>query len=166
MMEAHKELKGSLVTLRRLHESCFPDYRAMFSPVVRRSLHVYDMRSEIKYLRSIINAKDHDAQWFYCIYDNQDNRLVGAIAIRNEKRYAGQLYSWLNENYWGNGFYQEALTLISDAYFAQPKVHCFSAHVDITNERSYDTLKKMGFADVGFWKGPWGRQYHLVLRKQ
>lgn len=115
-------LVGKIVTLRPLDKSYFQDYMSMFSETVKKFLHVKHDESEIKYLETRLENKG----FFYCIFLNTENKLsenklenklIGAIEIRDLTESDGQLYSWVNENYWGSGAYQEALTLISKKYF-------------------------------------------------
>ena len=89
---------------------------------------------------------------FYCIFDNKDNKLIGAIDIR-EKHHndVGQFGTWINENYWGGGRFKEATNLIAKVYFATSDDDDIEAHVRIWNKRSYHALKKCGFKDVDFF---------------
>jgi len=161
-----KEIVGKLVTLKALREAYFGEYLKAFSPKVRELLHVGSEESEIEYLQNRIAKQKKGETFFYCIFENKENKLIGAIEIRNLKETDNQLYSWVNENYWGTGIYQEALSLISQAYFSETKESSYNAKVDVSNMRSYYALKKQGFLDSGFSKGPHGKQYTLILRRK
>jgi hypothetical protein len=106
-------LVGEIVTLKILDKSYFQGYMSMFSETVKKFLHVKHDESEIKYLETRLENKS----FFYCIFLNTENKLVGAIEIRDLSESDGQLYSWVNENYWGSGAYQEALAIISKKIF-------------------------------------------------
>jgi len=160
------KLRGKLVTLKPLHESFFPQYLKMFSPKVRDLLHVSSKDSEITYLEDRLKKQKKGETFFFCIFENKTNKLIGAIEIRNPKETDSQLYSWLNEKYWGTGIYQEALALLSKKYFTETDEKMYRAKVDISNLRSYKALKKHGFIDIGLKKGPHGKQYILVLPKK
>lgn len=156
-------LVGEIVTLKILDKSYFQDYSKMFSETVKKFLHVQHDESEIKYLETRLENKS----FFYCIFLNSENKLVGAIEIRELTESDGQLYSWVNENYWGSGAYQEALNLISRKYFeVNPECKYYTANVDAENLRSYYALKKYGFIDSGIKNGPYGLQYKLLLVKK
>ena len=101
---------------------------------------------------------------FYCIY--LSHQLIGAIAIRNKDRYAGQLYGWLHEAHRSKCFYQEAVMLIAHTYFTLTQELIISAHVDCDNIISYKAHKKAGFADTGISQGPYGKQFELILRNK
>jgi len=55
--------------------------------------------------------------FFFVIIYKQTNKLKGAVTIRDPQVYAGQLHSWINEQFWGHNRYQEALKLLSDYFF-------------------------------------------------
>ena len=160
------ELKGELVTLKLLEKSFFPQYLKMFSPKVREFLHISSHESEIEYLQDRIEKQKMGETFFYCIFDNKKNQLIGAIEIRNPQEASSQLYSWLNEKYWGTNRYQEALALLSEEYFDKTEENLYSANVYVENKRSYHALKKHGFIDIGVAKGPHGKQYKLIFRKK
>lgn len=160
------ELCGNKVVLRLLSHFYFPEYLCMFSPTVRMALHVSDTQSELCYLKERL-IKMHDGKTlFYCIFDKQADQLVGGIEIRDDQIHRGQLYSWMNEDFWGGGRYQEALALASQEYFKSFNALFFNAHVDIVNQRSYHALRKFGCAQGGYCNGPNGKQYNLIIRKR
>jgi len=161
-----KNLKGDLVYLQELDESLFEKYIAAFSPRVRRMLHVKHTTTELEYLKERLQKQKEGKTIFFCIFDQETERLIGALEIRGQQETASQLYSWVHEDFWSTGRYQEALRLAAQEYFRKTKEQFFYAHVDATNKRSYFALKKNGFADIGTRSGPWGRQYQLVLRKK
>ena len=161
-----REIRGELVTLRELEPEYFDEYIKMFSPKVRQTLHVSSINSELEYLHDRLDKIEQGLTFFYCIFVHKTNTLIGAVEIRNELEAAGQLYIWLNEEYWGTGIYQEGVRLCAQEYFKNSSRPFFNAHVDISNKRSYRALKKCGFAELGFYNGPYGKQYDLVLRKK
>lgn len=165
-MMAHHEIKGDLVTLRLLSKDHFADYAHMFSPTVRHALQVPTVDNELTYLHERLSKVRQGSTLFYCVFDNSQNKLIGAIEIRDQAHYPGQLYCWLNEQFWGGGRYQEALHLAARTYFQSTQERFFTARVDITNQRSYQALRKCGFAQDGFCNGPRGKQYRLILRKK
>ena len=86
---------------------------------------------------------------------------MGALSIR-PSHFRSQLYAWLNELFWGYGYYQEALTLASQAYFeAMAHAEHYSALVDASNKSSYYALKKNGFQERGLIRGPRELQYDM-----
>ncbi|HZW60867.1 MAG TPA: GNAT family N-acetyltransferase [Candidatus Babeliales bacterium] len=159
-------IRGNKVILRELHRNFFKAYTEQFTPLVRSILHVPSVEHELLYLEQRLHKMQAGKTLFYCVFDSADNHLIGGIEIRDRLEHFGQLYSWLNECYWGNGRYQEALGLAAQSYFSLTQQRYFTAHVDVTNQRSYYALKKCGFAPSGFVNGPYGKQYSLLLRRK
>ena len=137
----------------------------MFSATVCDLLHVDDLASEYDYLQHIIE-KQQDRTLFYCVFSKVVGQLIGGLAIRDSRVFASQLYCWLNEQFWGRGYLQEAMPLAMNAYFSFFNESYVRAHVDIDNMRSYYALKKCGFVDFGMSKGPRGKQYILIFRQK
>jgi len=159
------EFRGKAITLRELAEEYFDVYLGMFSESVRRLLHVSDDECERSFLAHRLAQHERREVFFFCIFDNEQNRLIGAIELRNPNDSRGQLGSWINEKYWGDGRYQEALKLITDAYFERTGVLVVTAHVDMGNMRSYRALKKFGFIDIATIDGHYGKQYVLAYKR-
>jgi RimJ/RimL family protein N-acetyltransferase len=150
--QAPSEIRGSVITLKELKEEHFMPLYHMFSNDVRKGLEfpaVIDFGYMIAYLRELENrAKNHNGI-HYVIFDNKDNLPIGSIEVRGyEPTDVGQLGCWLNENYRGQGRIQEAIKLISKAYFEKyPNETSFLGWARIWNQRSYKALKKAGLVD-------------------
>lgn len=162
---------GKLVTLKKLREEYFIDFHNMFSSKVRELFespkHI-TLDYTIRILRYIMELNDKGETLYYCIFDNKDNRLIGAIEVREKNDIdPGQMGCWINENYWGGGRIQEAYKLIGQTYFnLKPQEKSFDAHVRVWNIRSYKAMKKFGFIDVGTVKASDGKADRKVLELQ
>lgn len=163
-MDGYALAQGNLITLRLLTTHYFQEYLSMFSEQIRSILHVTDIAAEERYLYDQLDNMQKGYTLFFCIFDNKDNQLIGAIEIRNNAQ--GQLYSWLNERYWGGGRYQEALKLSTAWYFLKTNAPFIIAHIDSTNKRSYHALRKFGCAHYGIRHGCYGKQYVLLVRNK
>lgn len=155
-------LRMSVLTIKELDHQHVCDYLQMFSQPVQEILHVRSVASEQQYL--LTHLADPGDSVFYMVM--LDDRCIGALAIRDKKRFPGQLYSWLHHDFWGKGYCQQALALALDRYFEKTGESYCTAHVDCTNLRSYKALKKAGFADLAIIRGPYGKQFELVFRKR
>ena len=160
------QFKGEYITLKELSVDYFDDYIAMFSPLVKRLLHVTSDSCERTYLEHCLSEHRERRQFFFCIFDNQNNQLIGAIGLRLPQDSRGQLGSWINEKYWGNNRYQESLKLLTDAYFERSGVDVITANIYADNQRSYKAHKKFGFIDIATINGPHGKQYVLVYKRK
>lgn len=148
------------VTIRSLRDSDLDDYERIFTPLVQEALHVSSAAAERIYIKERIEG----TTFLFGVL--LDNMLIGALEIRDASTSRGQLYCWLNESFWGNGYFQKALSLAAAFYFNHTNERYITAHVDCNNLRSYRALKKAGFADAGYVAGPHGKQYELLLRRK
>lgn len=150
-----EEIKGKVITLKRLKEEYFLDYHNMFSDTVRKNLE-FPESITLNYTISMLNhdlEKEREGKMVsYCIFDNKDNKFIGWTAIRDKNPSdPGQFSFWINEKYWGGGRAQESTKLISKVYFRLKGEQSFTAHVKLWNQRSYKACKKSGFKDAGFF---------------
>jgi RimJ/RimL family protein N-acetyltransferase len=145
-------IPGKIVTLKKLREEYFIDFHNVFSTTVREAFespkHI-TLDYTIHVLRYIMDLCDKGETLYYVIFDNKDDKLIGAIEVREKNDIdPGQLGCWLNENYWGGGRIQEAYQLISKAYFQlKPNEKSYEAQVRSWNIRSLKAMLKFGFVD-------------------
>lgn len=156
----HFSLDGSLVTLYPLASIYLDSYITHYSLVVQKLLHVDNPDQELRYIQECLKAQD---SFFYVIAHKATHTVIGAIEIRSPV-YRSQLYCWLNEQYWGKGYFQEAMQLLAAYYFKVTGHKAIGACVDYGNERSFYALKKVGFQEKRITQGPYGLQYELVLK--
>lgn len=156
-------LPGTYVVLRALEEHDIPEYLSQLSSTVQELLHISSPESERWYIESRIKQA---TSCMYGIIENVSGYLIGGLEIRPRPPFFGQLYVWINERFWGSGCFQEAIALSANSYFQHTDAQFFTAHVDVSNKRSYYALKKAGFADVGIDNGPYGKQYVLLYRRR
>jgi RimJ/RimL family protein N-acetyltransferase len=152
------------VTIRSLTDGDLDDYERLFTPLVRAALHVSSSAAERIYIKERIAQHESGTTFLFGVFCKDE--LIGALEIRDATTSRGQLYCWLNEQFWGNGYFQEALALAASFYFNHTNERYITAHVDCDNLRSYRALKKAGFADAGFQQGPHGKQFELIYRKR
>jgi RimJ/RimL family protein N-acetyltransferase len=146
--ERVREITGRLITLRLLDPMYFSEYHRMFSPVVRTILQLPEQATEqetIDFLSAQMTFMDDPKRMFYCIFDNQTQKLIGAIEFRDKLAENGQLGAWLNEKFWGGGRYQEALALMLDYYCSWAGETIVNAIVKALNTRSLKAHQKAGF---------------------
>jgi len=147
-------INGTIITLKKLTVDCAFDYYTMFDDDSRKYL---EFPEQITYgyveyyVRKQAEKIKKDIMIAYNIWDNADNKMVGSIQIRDLNDYdPGQLGMWINKNYRGGGRIQEALYLISKAYFdANPQEKSYIAHVRPWNPRSEQSMIKFGFKKTG-----------------
>lgn len=156
-------VSGVHVVLRKLQEQDVPEYLSRLSLTIQQLLHISSLESERAYIE---NRMQQTASCMYAIRENLSGNLIGGLEIRPRPPFFGQLYVWINEQFWGTGYFQEAIMLSAAAYFQNTDDYFFTAHVDWANKRSYYALKKAGFADSGIGNGAHGKQYLLIYRRR
>lgn len=148
-----EEVKGKIVTLKKLKNEYAFDYYKLFSKKVREGLQ-FPKKITFGYVERRVSFEVDEIKAgrriVYAIWDNNEDRMAGTIQIRNkDKRDPGQLGMWLNEHFWGGGRIQEALLLISKTYFdVKPNENGYIAYVRPWNMRSRKTLLKFGFKKI------------------
>ena len=153
-------LVGQRVELHPLDQSFFKEYLTSFSELVRSYIGV-DLDSERLYLEAHHRQMQRGETLFFTIFCKETKTLMGAIEVRSA-RYRGQLYYWLNEKYWSQGFLQEALQLVFEYYAQNAKEKSVTAFVDVSNARSIKVLKRFGFKKKETRKGPRENQIEMV----
>ena len=162
-MAAHQS--GQALFVKELCDDDIPAYLSMLSETVCAILGIKSRADEAWYLAQRLEKIKDGSTFFVCIFEYATETLIGAVEIRDPS-YRSQLYNWINESYWGNGYYQEALSLAVKEYFDQyPQETTITACVDVSNKRSYFALKKFGFIEFGIIKGPKEDQYQLVYSR-
>lgn len=165
------EVKGKVVTLKRLKEEYFIDYHNMFSDTVRKDLE-FPESITLNYTISMLNhdmEKERQGKMIsYCIFDNKDNKFIGWTAVRDKNPAdPGQFSFWINEKYWGGGRAVEAAKLLAKVYFRMKSENSFTAQARLWNKRSYYALKKAGFKESGFfYENNKPTRYILEMRRQ
>ncbi len=140
---------GNITTLKPLQEQFFEEYHRMFSPIVRQAIGLpptSEPHETADFLKAALEDPQH--RMFYCIFDNQTNKLIGSVCIRTPNHPNGQLGAWVNENFWGGGRYQEALYLLLMQYFASTHNDSVNAFIEVNNKRSLKAHQKTGFEIV------------------
>jgi RimJ/RimL family protein N-acetyltransferase len=156
LTEPPEEVKGSVITLRLLKEEYFIDHHNMFSATIRQGFEfpeVITLGYTIAWLRGELQKMKEGKMVEYVIFDNKDQKLIGAVAIRElNDTDPGQQSIWINEKYWGGGRCQEAIKLITKVYFKlHPNEKRYITHIRLWNQRSYLAHKKAGLKDVGYF---------------
>lgn len=159
------EFRGERVTLKELSIDHIESYMRMFSSTVKQLLHVDSTICERSYIEYCIQQHMQRRYFCFTIFDNHEQILIGSLFLKSPHDYKGQLESWINEDYWGSGRYQESLALITREYFDRSTVSLITAHVYTDNMRSYKAHKKFGFMDIALIDGAYGKQYVLAYKR-
>jgi RimJ/RimL family protein N-acetyltransferase len=150
------------VYVKELSVEYAQDYLDMFSTTVQKILGVSSLWNEFDYVHNQIAKQKEGKTCLYGIFESTKNLLIGSIEIRSSE-YRGQLYTWLHEDYWGKGLFQDAFTLVRYDYFKKNKeVTEFTARVDVSNKASLKALLKAGCTLLRTCKGAREDQHEIV----
>jgi RimJ/RimL family protein N-acetyltransferase len=154
-----------MISLVPLELSLIDRYLGALSPRVADLLHISCLEQEKQY---IMPYCEKNLMWpFFVILESAEGNAIGGIQIRSPEISVGQLYCWINEQYWGKGHFRAALIQACRTFFTHnSEESLITAHVEVTNERSYYALKKVSFCDKGIRLGSYGPEYELVLLKK
>jgi len=163
-----KKIVGKKITLRILGPQYFEEYHKMFSPIVRKAIGLSDKTLEQTkaFLATRVTDMKVGKTLFYCIFDKLDKKLIGAIEIREPDYPDGQLGTWINEQYWGEGHYQEALDLIIKTYFTSKEIDNVNAYVETNNIRSLKAHQKYGFKIIREFEKDGKKYYEIMYKKR
>lgn len=149
-----EEIPGSVITLRKMKNEYIDDVHLALTDDVRENLSFpagWPFDSTDYFIRWLTKRRERGELISYAIFDNNDQKLVGAVEIRSFwKSDPGQMGAWLHEDYRGKGRIQEALQLLIKTYFAQTDRTVCEAEIELFNQRSLRAFKKLGFVDRGY----------------
>ncbi len=155
-------LVADRVYVKELSTEYVQDYLDMFSTTVQKILGVSSLWNEFEYLHCQLKKQKEGKTFLYGIFEKSQDHLIGSIEIRSIE-HRGQLYTWMHEDYWGKGLFQDAFALVRSDYFSKNKqITEFTARVDVSNNASLKALLKAGCKSVRMCKGPRENQHEII----
>lgn len=97
-----------------------------------------------------------DEGYSFLVFRNEDERLVGGLALTNVRRGVAQVATlgyWIGEPYARQGFMSGAVKLALEFAFTQLSLHRVEAACLPTNQASRGVLEKTGFTQEGYARG-------------
>ncbi len=141
------EIIGNTITLRRIKPEYFEDFHKILTPSVTGPLY-FPTNPTYSWTKTFLEKEMRRELaghlFFYLIFDNKDDKLIGFIEIRKATQ-TGEFGCAIHEKYWGGGRFKEAIKLITQEYFKIKDIESFIAHVEMWNVRSFYALKSTGF---------------------
>lgn len=148
-----EEIIGNTITLRRIKPEYFEDFHKILTPSVTAPLYFPKNPTYLwtkTFLEKEIKRELAGQLFFYLIFDNKEDKLIGFIDIRKQTT-TGEFSCAIHEKYWGGGRFKEAVKLITQEYFKIKDIQSFIAHVEMWNLRSFYALKSAGFELVDLY---------------
>ena len=120
-----------------------------------------------QFINKIMNL---ESKTFHCWFLRLKNKkVIGTFTLRdiNFQRSSCEIAYGLSPEYWGQGYFCEALGLVTDYLFNKLKFYRITAKVHVKNTKSIRGLKKNGFKQEGkmrdFLCGKNGKRDDVVL---
>ncbi|MCY8231918.1 GNAT family N-acetyltransferase [Priestia endophytica] len=120
-----------------------------------RSGHFYTIEGQLERIKKAAEHVKQDQDYYFGIFENDENRLVGTINLFHIIRGSSQsavIGYFLDKKYNGKGFTTEATKLIVKYAFDELKLHRIEAGVQPHNIGSIRVLEKAGFHKEGIAK--------------
>ncbi len=140
--------------------------RLIVSPVCLNRLdefHEYSMSTELyrhleyepfntyiqssDYLRLLISRSSTDLAQYWFLLDKNSENLIGTFGLHSlhRVRLSVEIGYGISPKYWGNGFFQEAATSITQYAFETLNIHRIVAKTSAKNIASIKALQRIGF---------------------
>jgi ribosomal-protein-alanine N-acetyltransferase len=122
-----------------------------------------DKQETLRYLERLIARSNVETAYYWFIKHTTDNKIIGTIGIHDIdwRKLSGEVSYGISPDYWGKGYFQEALRLILDYVFEKKGFYRVCATTWATNTPSIKSLQKLGFKDEGVLRG-----YYLDYKGQ
>ncbi|MDP3683734.1 MAG: GNAT family N-acetyltransferase [Ignavibacteria bacterium] len=114
-----------------------------------------DLEETRAFLTKLFKRSDEISGHYWFIYNISEEKVIGTIGLLDIDRRKGsaELAYGLSPNYWGRGFFSEALILVIDWYFSLDSTHRLFIKTAEKNINSIKAAKKLGFKMEGVLRG-------------
>jgi ribosomal-protein-alanine N-acetyltransferase len=139
----------ALLKLQRENRDFFEQF------AMTRSCNFYTIEGQIERIKKANEKMKQDEDYYFGIFENGENRLIGTINLFHILRGSSQsavIGYFLDKKYNGKGFMTEATRLIVKYAFDELKLHRIEAGVQPHNIGSIRVLEKSGFHKEGIAK--------------
>ncbi|MGM9988042.1 MAG: GNAT family N-acetyltransferase [Bacillaceae bacterium] len=119
---------------------------------ITRNDDFYTLEEQIKLIERRIKTRKADEEYYYGIFTNENDTLIGSIHLFQVFRGPSQsafIGYFLNKDHNGKGYMTEAVKLLVDYGFNELKLHRIEAGVMPHNIPSIRVLEKAGFHQEG-----------------
>jgi [ribosomal protein S5]-alanine N-acetyltransferase len=121
------------------------------------------------YLQKLIDRAETPYAQYWFIKLNKNDKVIGSIGIHsfNANRKSVEIGYGISPDYWGNGYFSEALKLVTEYIFNDLCLHRVVARTASLNKASVDGLEKLGFLKEGtmhdYYRGVDGKWFDAIL---
>jgi [ribosomal protein S5]-alanine N-acetyltransferase len=115
------------------------------------------------FLARLFKRSDEITGHYWFIFNKSENKVIGTIGLLDIDpiRGSAELAYGLSPDFWGQGFFSEALKLVVDWFFDQEGNHRLFVKTSSENRNSINAVLRMGFKMEGLF-----REYYFDEKKQ
>jgi [ribosomal protein S5]-alanine N-acetyltransferase len=128
-----------------------------------------DILESEKYLKKLIKKSESNQQQFWFIKEISSQKIIGSFGIHSldEYRLSVEIGYGLSPQYWGKGYFQDAVNIMMDFIFNDLHLHRIVARTSASNKASIKGLERVGFQIEGlmrdYYKKYDGKRFDAVL---
>lgn len=122
-----------------------------------------------QYLDNLIDLSNTQNGFYWFIKLKEKKKIIGTFGVLNidEKRFSAEIGYGLSPDYWGRGFFKEALILVLKHLFFNLNFIRISSKTRFDNLPSIKGLEKVGFKKEGimrdFYNSSNGKRFDAIL---
>lgn len=171
-----RDLHGARIDLVKLNAG---GLRQMHEYSVQKKFYQYleyqphkTLKDTRVYLRKLLSISNGRTGHYWFIRLKENRKIIGTFGVVNvdERRKSAEIGYGISPEYWGDGFFREALHLVLKHLFMDLRLHRISAKSQANNLSSIRGLQKAGFKKEGvhrdFYLSQSGKRYDAVLLSQ
>lgn len=171
--KAFRDLHGKRIRLSKIDESGLDDmHEYSKNPLLYRHFEYEPQKSieETKeYLRKLIKRSESENGHYWFIKLNETGKVIGSFGVIDIdwRRKNAEIGYGLSPDYWGKGYFSEALNLVLDFLFNEQDFYRISAKTQHDNAPSIRSLENAGFKKEGvmrdFYLSYNGKRHDAVI---
>jgi|TARA_B100001971_G_C18003110_1_gene438370 ribosomal-protein-alanine N-acetyltransferase len=168
-----QELESERLKLTGLDESGLDDmHEYSVNPLLYKYFEFEPLKTKEeteKYLKKLIKRSQSETCHYWFIRLKDSGKVIGTFGVREIDlgRKNAEISYGLSPDYWGRGYFSEALNLVLDFLFNAQDFHRIFAKTQDDNLASIKSLEKIGFKNEGvmreFYLSHDGKRHDAVL---
>ena len=153
-----KNLNFDRISLTKINMQGLEDMHEYSSRIEFYKYLEYDSFKSIEetenYLRKIVNRSNRKNSHYWFIRLNNTDKVIGTFGLLNidYSRKSVEIGYGLSPDYWGKGYFKEALLGVLEYLFIEIKLNRIGAKTQSNNLSSIKSLKNSGFQKEGIMR--------------
>ena len=149
------EIDGERLKVIALNEEYLDDFHeySMMSELYEHlEFHPFEnIKETTVYFNNLVKRSDGTNGYYWFIFHKIEKKVIGTIGLTDidMRKKSAELGYGLSPNYFGKGFFSEALKLILDWIFANNVFHRLFVKTSANNHSSIKAVMKLGFKKEG-----------------